>query len=138
MIFHDITGKLATNEREYDEKDWFLIHRAHLHSALKTLALGEEGHGTPVKLVLSCNVVDMDTTIVSIKLKTGETVEGDLVIGADGVRVSLDRMQSTIVRWLRSLVLTFSTSVLDKIVHRHRLRALLNRKMLLPVVDPVR
>jgi salicylate hydroxylase len=88
MSMFDASGKKPPTIWDFDEKDWYLIHRAHLHGALKELALSSEGDGTPVKLSLSCNIVDMDPKEATVTLDSGETIKGDIVIGADGVNVS--------------------------------------------------
>lgn len=53
------------------------------------MATAENGKGTPVKLSTSSQVVEVDPTQATVKLQSGEVVRGDLVIGADGVHVSL-------------------------------------------------
>ncbi|KAK3710906.1 hypothetical protein LTR37_009927 [Vermiconidia calcicola] len=67
------------------QHSWELIHRAHLHSALKELAISPKGIGKPVELHLSNRVDEVDPSKASIHLSDGTEVEGDLVIGADGV-----------------------------------------------------
>ncbi|PQE21532.1 FAD binding domain-containing protein [Rutstroemia sp. NJR-2017a BVV2] len=86
MNMFDSSGKAPPTNWDFDEKDWYLIHRAHLHGALKELALSSEGDGTPVKLSVSCNIVDMDPKEATVTLDSGETIKGDIVIGADGVK----------------------------------------------------
>lgn len=64
-------------------------------------ALSTDGFGYPATLHLQNKVVSCDPAKPSISLANGQTVEGDLVIGADGVHVSLevidDRMIINIV-----------------------------------------
>ncbi|KAI4594293.1 hypothetical protein KJ359_008568 [Pestalotiopsis sp. 9143b] len=67
------------------EKDWYLIHRAHLHTALKDLATAEHGEGKPAKLFLGSRLVNLDPEAGEIELSTGEKFTGDLIVGADGV-----------------------------------------------------
>ncbi|PQE23110.1 FAD binding domain protein [Rutstroemia sp. NJR-2017a WRK4] len=86
MNLFDSSGKAPPTIWDFDEKDWYLIHRAHLHGALKELALSSKGDGTPVKLSVSCNIVDMDPKEATVTLDSGETIKGDIVIGADGVK----------------------------------------------------
>lgn len=58
---------------------YYVIHRAHLHSALRQLAL-ELG----VHVELGSAVVDYDLGAPSLTLDDGSIHHGDLVIGADG------------------------------------------------------
>lgn len=67
------------------QHSWELIHRAHLHSALKEIALSSDGKGRPVALKLSSGVKSVDAATATITLAEGTTHQGDLVIGADGV-----------------------------------------------------
>ncbi|KAL4865541.1 hypothetical protein BDV12DRAFT_211035 [Aspergillus spectabilis] len=63
---------------------WLLVHRAHLHEGLKTVAQAP-GPGIPAQLHTSNKVVDIDPHNASITLENGEVVTGDIVLGADGV-----------------------------------------------------
>jgi 2-polyprenyl-6-methoxyphenol hydroxylase-like FAD-dependent oxidoreductase len=64
---------------------WLLAHRVHLHDALKKKATCAEGPGSPAELHTSSRVVDVDVAAATVILESGQTVQGDLVIGADGV-----------------------------------------------------
>ncbi|OJD34917.1 salicylate hydroxylase [Diplodia corticola] len=64
---------------------WLLVYRVHLHEALKKRATDAEGKGVPVELRTSSRVVDVDPATAAVTLESGETVRGDLVVGADGV-----------------------------------------------------
>lgn len=64
---------------------WQLVHRIHLHKTLMQVALSPEGKGTPATLRFNARVVDHDTETATVTLTTGEKVEGDVIIGADGV-----------------------------------------------------
>lgn len=69
---------------------WHLVHRVRLHQELKRLATSPEGPGTPAVLKTSSRVVDVDTETATVFLEDGSQVQGDLVVGADGVHVSND------------------------------------------------
>lgn len=69
-------------------QDWYLIHRAHIHEALKNLALSEDGPGLPAQLRLGCKITGLDSRSGTITLDSGESFSGDLIIGADGAHVS--------------------------------------------------
>lgn len=64
---------------------WILAHRAHLHSHLKEMALSPEGTGIPAQLHTSARVASVDANDARILLDNGESVQGDVIIGADGV-----------------------------------------------------
>jgi len=64
---------------------WQLAHRVSLHSELKRLATCDDGAGKPAILRTRARVVDVDPASGSVTLDSGETIEGDVIIGADGV-----------------------------------------------------
>lgn len=64
---------------------WQLAHRAHLHTALRDMAIGLEGRGKPAKLRLSSHVRAVDAATAAITLEDGSAFHGDLLVGADGV-----------------------------------------------------
>ena len=66
-----------------------MVHRVDYHNVLKQTALSKEGRGVPIKLHLQSRVQSCDTERGIITLNSGDTHEGDLIIGADGIRVSL-------------------------------------------------
>jgi len=79
------TTDLSQISRTMWQHPWDLIHRAHLHTALKELAISPDGKGTPVQLHLHSSVETVHPEQASITLSDGREVRGDLVIGADGV-----------------------------------------------------
>ena len=64
---------------------WQLVHRAHLHTALREMALDPKGKGPTAQLHLASRVQQIDAENAAICLEDGTKFEGDLVIGADGV-----------------------------------------------------
>jgi salicylate hydroxylase len=68
---------------------WQLCHRIDLHNSLKEIAMREQGKGVPVVIHLQSRVVEVNVEEVSITLQEGQKIQGDLLIGADGVHVSL-------------------------------------------------
>lgn len=64
---------------------WQLGHRVSVHSELKRLATCPEGKGTPATLKLRARVVDVDPHSGTVTLDGGETLQSDVVVGADGV-----------------------------------------------------
>jgi 2-polyprenyl-6-methoxyphenol hydroxylase-like FAD-dependent oxidoreductase len=63
---------------------WLLAHRIDLHNNLKLAALSPKANGT-VNLKTSSKVVTIDAASASITLEDGTKIEGDVIIGADGV-----------------------------------------------------
>ncbi|KAK1750154.1 hypothetical protein QBC47DRAFT_439333 [Echria macrotheca] len=66
-------------------KPFYFAHRVDLHEALRKLAIGEEGAGKPAVLHLNSRIESYDPEAALITLRTGEVVQGDIVIAADGV-----------------------------------------------------
>lgn len=64
---------------------WHLVHRQALHTALRELAISENGKGKPVQLHLSSRVKSADPEAARLIFEDGLEVQGDLIIGADGV-----------------------------------------------------
>lgn len=64
---------------------WQLVHRVHLHSELRKVAVAPEGKGTPADMRYSSRVTHVDPANASVTLANGEVVHGDVVVGADGV-----------------------------------------------------
>ncbi|KAH5100227.1 hypothetical protein HBI29_019800 [Parastagonospora nodorum] len=64
---------------------WQLAHRVSLHSELKRMATSEEGKGTPATLRLRSRVVDVDAQQGIVTLDSGEKIQSDVIVGADGV-----------------------------------------------------
>lgn len=67
-----------------------MLHRAHLHQSLKDAMLSEEGPGSPAEMHLACRIVALDTEKATLSLEDGRQFSGDLIVGADGVYVSLE------------------------------------------------
>ncbi|KAK4542358.1 hypothetical protein LTR36_006814 [Oleoguttula mirabilis] len=64
---------------------WHLVHRSHLHTALREMATGP-GKGTPATLHLGNRVESADPDTASITLQGAtQSIQGDLLVGADGV-----------------------------------------------------
>lgn len=68
---------------------WFLFHRVDLHQQLKKLATEPRSNTKSVaKINLSSEIADIDLE-GTITLASGESVKKDLIVVADGVRVSV-------------------------------------------------
>jgi 2-polyprenyl-6-methoxyphenol hydroxylase-like FAD-dependent oxidoreductase len=68
---------------------WQLVHRVRLHDKLKSLATSSKGIGTPAVLHVSSKVLEVDTETATLTLEGGEMVKADVIIGADGIYVSV-------------------------------------------------
>ncbi|KAJ7915323.1 FAD/NAD(P)-binding domain-containing protein [Mycena leptocephala] len=66
-----------------------LSHRIALHEELKRLALGEEGSGTPVQVLLGTEIVDCDPETGTLTSQAGEKYQADVIIAADGIRSTM-------------------------------------------------
>lgn len=66
-----------------------LCHRVRLHNELKRVATGSEGVGPPAILHKSSKVTAVDPDAATITLENGSSYSGDLILGADGISVSL-------------------------------------------------
>jgi len=71
------------------QNPWQLAHRVQLHNELKRMATTKEGKGPPAVLHTSAEVIDIDPQKGTVTLKDGKVYTGDLVLGADGVGVSI-------------------------------------------------
>ena len=66
-----------------------LTHRARLHDELKRVATQDGAPGIPAIIHTVSKVIDVDCSNATLKLVNGTSVKGDVVIGADGVGVSI-------------------------------------------------
>ena len=71
--------KLVPDFRDRFRARYYVIHRAHLHESMETLAR-ELG----VRIVTASKVTDVDMNGPSLSLKGGATFKGDLIVAADG------------------------------------------------------
>lgn len=58
---------------------YYVVHRAHLHESMQSLAR-ELG----VRILVESKVMDIDMDIPSLTLRDGSTFKGDLIVAADG------------------------------------------------------
>lgn len=90
---YSIDGKLQrsiplVSKIEYGA-DRMVYHRRDIHDTMKEYATRTQGFGEPAEIrtlsvVVACNV---DTGVVT--LKDGSTIQGDVIIGADGIKSAL-------------------------------------------------
>ena len=76
-----------TESNKIWQHPWHLVHRVRLHQELKRVATSPDGPGTPADLRTSSKVVDVDSSTATVSLENGDRLQGDFVVGADGVHV---------------------------------------------------
>lgn len=89
VIRHWSTGRtwdifdLAGNSRDQYGHPFSMFHRADLHAALER----EVRHADPqcIRLSSRCETIEMSDERPVVVLQNGERIEGDIVVGADGV-----------------------------------------------------
>ena len=64
---------------------FFLPSSVDLHDALKAVALSESLPGSPVNIRVSSRVKSCDCEKGIVRLDSGEEIQADLIIGADGM-----------------------------------------------------
>ncbi|KAJ5757259.1 uncharacterized protein N7511_007441 [Penicillium nucicola] len=77
------TVPLRTKEKYGAER--LLFHRRDLHDAFKRAAVSPTRAGDPVTVRVTSRVVDCDVLKGTVTLDGGEVIEGDLIVGADGI-----------------------------------------------------
>lgn len=68
-----------------------MFHRVDMHTMLLETATQEEGEGTPCSVVVDHIAKELDAEKGTVTFENGITIQADLIIGADGIRVSLVR-----------------------------------------------
>lgn len=99
---------------------WQFSHRVKLHEKLKSLAIEEDGVGTPVKLHNSSKIVNLDPAKGEVQLADGTTVTGDVVLGADGIYVSPVHHLWPNCRQMKSRLTKIRYSVCFEVLHQGR------------------
>lgn len=78
----DSVDQFADIKEKYGDR-WLLFHRADLHAGLRAIVDSQQ---PPVKIHLGTSVVDLDAEQGMLKLASGEEIQKDLAIVADGAR----------------------------------------------------
>lgn len=66
-----------------------MFHRVDMHTMLLEAATQEAGEGTPCSVVVDHIAKECDPEAGTVTFENGVTISADLIIGADGIRVSL-------------------------------------------------
>ncbi|KAK7514485.1 uncharacterized protein IWZ02DRAFT_430968 [Phyllosticta citriasiana] len=93
IVEYDASGKLlrSLSTAGFDQifqHKWLLCHRVHLHEHLMRRATAPtdlDNPGTPVEVQTSSRVAEVDTHTATVTLESGQTFQGHVVVGADGV-----------------------------------------------------
>lgn len=73
---------------DYEEKwgyIYYMFHRQYMHAMLLETATQTAGEGHPCKVIVNHKATDIDTESGKIIFANGNTVQHDVVIGADGI-----------------------------------------------------
>lgn len=84
----ELQHEIPTNMSVYGAQR-SVYHRADLHDALLQAAISIDGPGNPAKILNSSRVKQCDCEQGLITLENGEILEGDLIVGADGIHSTL-------------------------------------------------
>lgn len=74
-----------------------MFHRVDMHEMLYNTAISEDGEGTPCSVVVDHIARSVDYERGTVTFENGVTIEADLIVGADGIRVSTRAGVSTLV-----------------------------------------
>lgn len=94
MVWHDWHGGQITSQYPFGDykgkfgTHYYSFHRMDIHSELKKTATSEDGQGPPAKLLLNHKAIDVNAESGWVKFENGLEINVDLVIAADGIRVS--------------------------------------------------
>ncbi|KAF9450857.1 FAD/NAD(P)-binding domain-containing protein [Macrolepiota fuliginosa MF-IS2] len=85
------TGKVLNDYNlEGYEKEWGnvynMLHRQDMHATLLKAVTSPEGLGTPCKVHIDHICDTVDTEKGTVTFKNGQTIQADLIVGADGIR----------------------------------------------------
>ena len=65
-----------------------MFHRVDMHEMLLRTATQEAGEGVPCSVVVDHIAKDLDAEKGTVTFENGVTIQADLILGADGIRVS--------------------------------------------------
>ncbi|KAL4981889.1 hypothetical protein BDW68DRAFT_195989 [Aspergillus falconensis] len=80
----ELVNEVPLTTNEYGASR-IVYHRKDLHDALKKAALATDREGEAVEIRVSSRVVHCDPFNGIVKTENGERIEGDVIIGADGI-----------------------------------------------------
>ncbi|KAH7175437.1 hypothetical protein EDB81DRAFT_4131 [Dactylonectria macrodidyma] len=128
-------GELV-REMNLDKKqfgaDRVMYHRQDLSSSLKNAATSTDLPGNPAEIRTSCQVVGVDCEEGVVTLESGETVTGDVIIGADGIH---SQVRTAVLGEERKAIPT-GISAYRMLIPTEKLDKLSAPKKLLDPLDP--
>ncbi|KAF5333577.1 hypothetical protein D9611_002290 [Ephemerocybe angulata] len=79
---------LSDYEREWG-RVYYMLHRQDMHKVLLDAATAEDGIGIPCQVHNNspCDTVDLETN--TVKFLNGTSIQADLIVGADGIRIGV-------------------------------------------------
>ncbi|KAL3434826.1 hypothetical protein BDV09DRAFT_195523 [Aspergillus tetrazonus] len=80
----ELVNEVPLTTNEYGASR-IVYHRRDLHDALKRAALATDREGQAVEIRVSSRVVHCDPINGTVETEKGERIEGDVIIGADGI-----------------------------------------------------
>ncbi|KAL4968216.1 uncharacterized protein BDV14DRAFT_196999 [Aspergillus stella-maris] len=87
----DVVNEIPLSTKTIYGASRVLYHRKDLHDSLKKAALSNVRSGDSVEIRVSSRVVGRDPVAGYVELEKGERVQGDIIIGADGIHSSLQK-----------------------------------------------
>ncbi|KAJ5340078.1 hypothetical protein N7452_006806 [Penicillium brevicompactum] len=81
----DLVSTIPLKTQEKYGAERLLFHRRDLHEALKNAAVSSKRAGDPVLVRTSSRVTGCDVVNGIVNLDGGESIQGDLIVGADGI-----------------------------------------------------
>lgn len=84
----DLVGSYGLGQAVVDRfgHPFWMLHRARLHQALIDAAVSTEAPGTPATVVLGARIESLDPEQGVVVSTDGRRYDGDVVVGADGIR----------------------------------------------------
>ncbi|CZT18282.1 related to 2-polyprenyl-6-methoxyphenol hydroxylase and related FAD-dependent oxidoreductases [Ramularia collo-cygni] len=114
-----LVNEIPLATRDIYGADRMMYHRQDLHDCLKEAARSTERDGPPVTIKTSSRVLSCDCKAGTIKLKSGEEICADLIIGADGIHSTirshvLDERVSPVRTGLSAYRMMISSDLLEE------------------------
>lgn len=81
----DLVNTIPLKTKDKYGAERLLFHRRDLHETLKKAAVSSERAGDPVVVRTSSRVTGCDPLNGIVTLDGGESIQGDLIVGADGM-----------------------------------------------------
>ncbi|KAH7157423.1 hypothetical protein B0J13DRAFT_434715 [Dactylonectria estremocensis] len=127
----ELVREMSLDKKQFGA-DRIMYHRQDLSSSLKDAAISTDFPGRPAEIRTSCQVVGVDCEEGIVTLESGETVLGDVIIGADGIH---SQVRTAVLGEERKAVPT-GISAYRMLIPTEKLDKLSAPKKLLDPLDP--